>query len=40
MSNSLFLRGETVPVRPSTAVLTEFMRNGWTQEDKVFLVTA
>ena len=33
MSNSLFLRGETVPVRPSTAVLTEFMRNGWTQED-------
>lgn len=31
--NDLFLNGVVVKIEPSTAVLTEFMRNGWTQND-------
>ena len=33
MSNNALLNGVTTSVQPSAAVLTEFMRNGWTQED-------
>lgn len=39
MSNE-FLKGLAVPVEPSTAVLTEFMRNGWTQNDIVRALSA